>query len=970
MAQEIRTGIKLTGDASGMTAAFKTGERAVSDLDDKVSKTGKATRGLTTDMGGLASGVTKVAAAVGGWQLGGAIIRAADDMTTLQSRLKLVTANATEAAYVQQRLQKIASDGRVSWTGLGETYARMASATEGLGYSQERLLGVTQTIAQAMTIGGGSAESMNAALIQLGQGLASGTLRGEELNSVMEQTPRLAEAIAQGMGITKGQLRSLAAEGKITADAVFSALEKSAEGVNREFAQMGTTISQAFTVLKDSGKGFVAEMDKATGASAKLAAGMKAAAAGVKELGKVLNDNMGAISVLGNGAAWAVGLGAAAVGLGKVVLGLRAIGAAIAANPAIAAIMLGGAVVGAWAQWGDNKRNSLEGMKAQLADLEKNVNQRSIYDPRTAESNARFAQEVEKRKQAIATLKAAIDDAEGTSRNRRTFMEFERGQETSTASTLMFPGAKPIDDVRKHAQLAVDIQRDAYDKSVEIAKAYQNRISQVTSEDERLALTTEMNQRLVAVDRDAKNELAALAKQGTQVATQAAQEARKLAEAQAGESQARQELAAAFERQSLADRARTLEQFRRLGLLTDEEYGQRKADLATAEIDISQRLLKAELAQAQAMAASAANAQDKARAQERVLNIERQLVDLQTQRQAAQAQPGIDAEAARIERENQALVDAAEDRNRRRNEAYADMARMEAETKRLNLGSIRDPRARAQAQLDAELQVQRDRIALITNDNTREEATERFNEFAVAKQLELNERLKPAWEQMLDGWRDSAQLMRETYDETMSNMLRDGEQAFVQSGGNLVKVAASMVNQLEQQLLRLVYRRYMAGAVESLGNSFLGAIEGLFGGGGSAATNSSSMYGLSSGGSGLGLQVRAGGGSYGPGLVLRGEHGPELSWENSSGYVFNASETRQMMAGGGGNSNVTVKLINESGAQLQASQGSTTVGADGGLQVEVLLQAVEARVADSVAARSGPVSRALESGWGLRPSMA
>lgn len=966
MAQEIRTGIKLTGDASGMTAAFKSGERAVGDLDDKVSKTGKATRGLTTDMGGLASGITKVAAAVGGWQLGGAVIGAADDMTVLQSRLKLVTDSASQQAFVQQRLFEIAQDARIGFGALALQYAQTARSSEELQVSQTRLLAVNQTIAQAMAIGGGEASAMNAAMTQLSQGLASGTLRGEELNSILEQTPRLAKAIAQGMGISIGQLRAYGQEGKLTALSVIEALEKSAQSVQREFAVMTPTVSGSFQTLKNSGALFVAEMDKATGASAKLATGLTATAKAVAELGGDLNQHKDTIAVLANGAAWAVGLGAAALGLGKVALGVRAIGVALAAHPAIAAIMLGGAVVGAWSQWGDNKRSSLEGMKAQLADMEKNVNLRGIYDDRSAAGNARFAQEVEKRKQAIATLRAAIDDAEGTSRNRRTFLEFERGQEASTASTLMFPGAKPIDEVKKHAQLAVDIQRDAYDKSVDIAKAYQNRIAQATSEDDRVALTKEMNARLVAVDRDAKNELAALAKQGTQAASQAANDARQLAEAQADESKARQELSAAFERQNLADRERNVEQFYRLGLISAEEYGQRKAELATEEIDISTRLLGAELAQAKALASTAKSAEDKARAQAKVLGIERQLVDLQTQRQAAVAQPGLDADAARADREAQDRSSADAERVRRRNAAYADIARMEAETQRLNAGQIRDPRARAQALLDAELQVQRQRIALIVNDNTREEATERFNEFAIAKQLELNERMKPAWQQMLDDWKDTSRLMRETYDETMTNMLRDGEQAFVSSGGNILSVGKSLVDQLEAQLLRLVYRRYMASAVNSLGNSFLGALEGIFGGGSMGPQNT----GFSDAGFSEFIAPRASGGSYGPGLVLTGEHGPELSWQNSSGYVFNASETRQMLAGGGGTQAVTVKLINESGTQLQATQGQATQGSDGGLQVEVLLRAMKAEIGNDLANRSGDVARGLESGYGIRPAMA
>lgn len=876
MAQEIRTGIKLTGDASGMTAAFKSGERAVSDLDDKVSKTGKATRGLTTDMGGLASGVTKVAAAVGGWQLGGAIIRAADDMTTLQSRLKLVTGSASELAHVQGQLFQIAQNGRVSYSELGSTYAQIARATGELGISQDRLLGVTRTISQTMALSGGSADSMRAALIQLSQGLASGTLRGEELNSVMEQTPRLAQAIADGLGVPRGALRSMAEQGKITAEAVVKALEKSADSVRREFGSVAVTVSGAMVNATNSGQLFVAEMDRASGGSTSLAGAIGALSLALD----AVTNKMARVNAESAGTAQQFDTFSIAAD------GLRVLLETI--------VVLGANVAYVLKQTG----REIGGLAAQGAAL------------LTGDFSG-----------AAAIRKAMLEDAAGARSQIDAFSSGVLGARAVAAPSS--PTAK-----RDFRRFEFDSQPGYYTSG------------------SRNAATA-----------------------GGAASSEAVAAERRLSQALAAERKAQLELSAEMDRQEIEQRQRTNEQLYRLGLIDVDDYYQRKADLSVQDIDTSVRAASAELVHAKALSESAKDAANKASAQARVLSIEKQLVELGGRRIAALEAPGAEAEAARIERENQALVDAAEDRNRRRNEAYADMARMEAETKRLNLGSIRDPRARAQAQLDAELQVQRDRIALITNDNTREEATERFNEFAVAKQLELNERLKPAWEQMLDGWRDSAQLMRETYDETMSNMLRDGEQAFVQSGGNLVKVAASMVNQLEQQLLRLVYRRYMAGAVESLGNSFLGAIEGLFGGGGSAATNSSSMYGLSSGGSGLGLQVRAGGGSYGPGLVLRGEHGPELSWENSSGYVFNASETRQMMAGGG-SSNVTVKLINESGAQLQASQGSTTVGADGGLQVEVLLQAVEARVADSVAARSGPVSRALESGWGLRPSMA
>lgn len=105
---------------------------------------------------------------------------------------------------------------------------------------------------------------------------------------------------------------------------------------------------------------------------------------------------------------------------------------------------------------------------------------------------------------------------------------------------------------------------------------------------------------------------------------------------------------------------------------------------------------------------------------------------------------------------------------------------------------------------------------------------------------------------------------------------------------------------------------------------------------------------------------------FAKGIGLMGEAGAEGILplrRDSSGRLG-------VTAAGVGGGALTVKLINESGTQLQATQGQVTQGADGGMQVEVLLQAVENRIADRVAQRSGPVSRSLEVGWGLRPAMA
>ena len=159
----------------------------------------------------------------------------------------MATGSTQSASQAYEALFDIAQRSRVSFTELGSTFASISRAGQELGLSQQRLLGVTEAIGNAMTISGGSAEGMKAALVQLGQGLSSGTLRGEELNSVMEQTPRLAKAIADGLGVSTGKLREMGAAGQLTGEQVIKALESQSSVLSGEVQGAALTAGQAFT---------------------------------------------------------------------------------------------------------------------------------------------------------------------------------------------------------------------------------------------------------------------------------------------------------------------------------------------------------------------------------------------------------------------------------------------------------------------------------------------------------------------------------------------------------------------------------------------------------------------------------------------------------------------------------------------------------------------------------------------------
>lgn len=208
----------------------------------------------------------------------------ADSVTVLNNRLKLAHGTVREQTTAYAELYRMAQSSRVSFTELGTTYAQIARN----GGPQSQILTVTGAIANAMTISGGSAQGMNAALVQLGQGMASGVLRGEELNSVMEQTPRLARAIADGLGVSIAGLREMGKAGELTTEAVTRALLSQAAVLKGEVAGAVLTVAQAYTVAGNAATMMAGQLDKSTGASGAWAREVQAMGAEMQIVGETI----------------------------------------------------------------------------------------------------------------------------------------------------------------------------------------------------------------------------------------------------------------------------------------------------------------------------------------------------------------------------------------------------------------------------------------------------------------------------------------------------------------------------------------------------------------------------------------------------------------------------------------------------------------------------------------------------------
>ena len=256
-----------------------------------------AVQKATERLGGALKSVNlaSILAGAGLVQMGRAAIGMADEMRLLESRLKLVTSSASELQFVQDALRASATATRSDYAASVELFARVARSTRDLGLAQSDLLKFTELTQMAIKSSGASSVEASAALIQLSQGLASGTLRGDEFRSVMEQIPGLALQIASGLGVGVGELRKLAMEGQLTGQQVVGAVLKMEQAIRGDFAEAPVTVADGFVLLKNAVRDALATINNAAGITSGLASGLTTIAPMLGDIAKALVGVGGAI---------------------------------------------------------------------------------------------------------------------------------------------------------------------------------------------------------------------------------------------------------------------------------------------------------------------------------------------------------------------------------------------------------------------------------------------------------------------------------------------------------------------------------------------------------------------------------------------------------------------------------------------------------------------------------------------------
>jgi len=197
-------------------------------------------------------------------------ITLADAFTTLQNKLKAVGIEGNVLTTVTSELFKVANDTRASVEATAQVYSRLALSSKEMGTSQQELLYITKSLNQALILSGATGHEAAAGLLQLSQAVASNRLGGDELRSVLEQLPVVADVIAKQLGVTRGELRKLGTEGKITAKVIFDAFKTARDELNEKFARTIPTIAQGFVVLHNSLLEYVGTMNQANGITAQF----------------------------------------------------------------------------------------------------------------------------------------------------------------------------------------------------------------------------------------------------------------------------------------------------------------------------------------------------------------------------------------------------------------------------------------------------------------------------------------------------------------------------------------------------------------------------------------------------------------------------------------------------------------------------------------------------------------------------
>ena len=813
---------------------------------------------------------------------------AADAWTNYNAKLRLASQGLGPVAVAQERLFAIAQDTRQPLEGLGQLYQRMAASGKELGLSQTEVIDTTETLSKAAALARDSVQGSNAALIQLGQGMSAGVLRGEELNSVLEQAPRLAKALADGLGVPVGALRELGAAGQITSQQIVRALASQKAAIDREFAELPTTVEGAMARVRNSFLRTVGLFDEAGGLSRGAASAITALADSMDTVlvaagagaaawvawtlqARLAAAGAAALSLGATGATTALAGTTAAAGAGAAMM-TRMAGAAALARGALG-LMTGPigwiataltVAVPAWLAWRNAGTESERAVAKQVDESTDQIIKRI---------NEQVAALRERNRLAAQSLAPAVPEAADANRAGQIFAELEskrqraiagegefanlRGNAAAQAEVVRgltvqvaaaytaYTGAasdaternreqsdKLLADVRRTAQTDTSLRADWAAKAADIARKYSQAIELNAGDPTRqAALQRERDQALIEGQRALDQQL-----RGRAGRKESADDGRKLADAKAAAERAALQQASAARLADIDTALQAEEARQRAGLASAQDIAQARIDAERARLQERADLITQEIALERRR--PVANAAESIERDTRIADLTNRLAEA-----ARSAGAAIRRETEAIEAASAEQAEAAYTRMVAQIDAAASfVAALTDRAQRSEIGRIADPLLRAAAEAAEErrkVQAEADRL-LAGLQQQRTQTLDPAREAALAAQIaqvrraladeivqidtDLAERLRPAWQRTASDWADTMRQMREAGDEFVNRFQSGTEAAFVEMARSGKLSLSSLAGDLRDILSRQIFRANVAPVITGLGESLARAV--------------------------------------------------------------------------------------------------------------------------------------------------
>lgn len=293
-------------------AAFKQFEKSVEDAEKSQKDFNSTAKASTSSMGGLIGKVGALAAGYMSLQAIQGVMDISDTYSQTTARLGLMNDGLQTTAELQTDIFKAANESHASYQSMSDMVSKLGLMAGDAFSSNDEIVDFAEQVSKQFVISGASAGETSNAMLQLTQAMASGVLRGDELNSIFENSPTLIQTIADYLGVPIGEIRNMASEGEITADIIKNSMFKAANATDAKFEAMGMTFGQAWTIFQNKSNrafqgvftqmGQLANSDALDGFLDGLAGGIGSVATGISTMSTGLSTLLNQPSTLNLGA--------------------------------------------------------------------------------------------------------------------------------------------------------------------------------------------------------------------------------------------------------------------------------------------------------------------------------------------------------------------------------------------------------------------------------------------------------------------------------------------------------------------------------------------------------------------------------------------------------------------------------------------------------------------------------------------